>query len=545
MTDTTLLVASPLVFGAAAFSLASGVRSSRAARPGPGSTGKASRHAPPARFATRRDLVRLLVAAPTRGRLVIGTLSPRSMAPGQLGQGRSASIYIRWRSRLIAAETRQSLIVVGPTQTFKTSGLVVPAVIEWDGPVAVASVKADVIHATSAHRRAKGPLWIYDPQGVASSQLHYGERCTWDPLAACDAWEEARRVASAMVETSRPDKSGLEDSQFWYTMAGKLLAPLLLAAARSGRSMEDVARWVDSEEATEVLDALEDPPCEPALRSFLASGRREERQRSSIYATLESILESYTGEAALAGLRPAGAFDPKSLLGSDSGTLYLVAPVQDQRSVRARFSMLFTELLRSAFSKAEHQARPLDPPLLVVLDEAANLAPLADLDELAATAAGHGVQLVTVWQDIAQVQARYGPRSQSIVNNHRAKLFLSGIADPATLEQVSQLAGDHDLLLPAYGSDRSGQATTFTSTSRRLLPPDALRRMSPGSGVLIYGHYPPALVRLRPRMARELPGDRHPRDTRATSYIGEPGTTRGQGLMRSIARAMSSKTGSS
>ena len=41
------------------------------------------------------------------------------------------------------------------------------------------------------------------------------------------------------------------------------------------------------------------------------------------------------------------------------------------------------------------QARPLDPPLLVVLDEAANIAPLAELDGLAATCAGHGVQLLT------------------------------------------------------------------------------------------------------------------------------------------------------
>jgi type IV secretory pathway TraG/TraD family ATPase VirD4 len=41
--------------------------------------------------------------------------------------------------------------------------------------------------------------------------------------------------------------------------------------------------------------------------------------------------------------------------------------------------------------------------LLVVLDEAAHIAPLPELDGLAATCASHGIQLVTVWQDLAHV----------------------------------------------------------------------------------------------------------------------------------------------
>jgi hypothetical protein len=76
----------------------------------------------------------------------------------------------------------------------------------------------------------------------------------------------------------------------------------------------------------------------------------------------------------------------------------------------------------------------LEPPLLVVLDEAAHIAPLPELDGLAATCASHGIQLVTVWQDLAQVRARYGSRAPTVLNNHRAKVFLPGIADPDTLD---------------------------------------------------------------------------------------------------------------
>jgi type IV secretion system protein VirD4 len=191
------------------------------------------------------------------------------------------------------------------------------------------------------------------------------------------------------------------------------------------------------------------------------------------------------------------AINAASLLDA-SNTLYLCAPAHDQRRLRALFAALVAEVINEAYRKAMSTGRGLDPPLLVVLDEAANIAPLAELDVLASTAAGHGVQLVTVWQDLAQLNARYGAKGPSVVNNHRAKLFLSGIADPGTLEHASQLAGDEDRNMRSRTVDRYGSSSTTDAYSpRRLVPPDALRRLPPGSGLLVYAHLPPVRIRLR------------------------------------------------
>jgi type IV secretion system protein VirD4 len=134
-----------------------------------------------------------------------------------------------------------------------------------------------------------------------------------------------------------------------------------------------------------------------------------------------------------------------------------------------------------------------------VLDEAAHIAPLAELDGLAATCASHGIQLVTVWQDLAQVRARYGARAPTVLNNHRAKLFLPGIADPDTLEYASRLIGDEEAMLPSVTRDpRGGRSTTQSRGPRRLLPPEDLRCLRRGDAVLVYGILPPARLRLRP-----------------------------------------------
>ena len=103
--------------------------------------------------------------------------------------------------------------------------------------------------------------------------------------------------------------------------------------------------------------------------------------------------------------------------------------------------MMIHELLAVVYESAAATGRPIDPPLLLVLDEAANIAPIPNLDEVASTGAGQGMQLLSVFQDLAQVKSRYGERAQTIVNNHRAKVFGTGISDPETLDYVSRVVG--------------------------------------------------------------------------------------------------------
>jgi type IV secretion system protein VirD4 len=439
-------------------------------------------------WARPRDLGALVVrgagagAAALAGRLVLGTLGGRR----RTGSRRTG------RHMLLATEARQSVAVIGPTQCGKTSALAVPAILAWQGPVLAASVKADLLGATRSWRERCGTVWCVDPAASTG-----GATASWSPLVSAGTWAGARRAAADLTEVAQAEVS-LSDSAFWYATAAKLLAPLLFAAAQGG-TMDDVLRWLDLQEADEVLDVLEalgTPDAADAVRALRATWERDDRQRSAVYTTAETVVAPFAERAAVQDA--GGRVDAASLLGG-SNTLYLCAPAHDQRRLRGLFCSLVKHVVDEAFRTSTRSGRPLDPPLLVVLDEAANIAPLVELDGLAATCAGHGIQLVTIWQDLAQMTARYGPRAATVVNNHRAKLFCSGIGDPATLELASQLVGDEELLVPSVTRDAAGgRSTTASPVRRRLLAPDALRRLPPGSGVLVYGALAPARVRLRP-----------------------------------------------
>jgi type IV secretion system protein VirD4 len=424
-----------------------------------------------ARWASRRDLAPLAAAGPGRIRLGVARCAGPRRAP------------------TLWTERAQSVAVIGPTQSGKTTSIAVPAILGWDGPVVAASVKTDLVADTEGWRQRLGTVSYFDPARVTGRPPS-----NWSPLPAARTWDGARRVAADLTEVARSPATS-PDGEFWYATASKLLAPLLFAAATGGATMHDVARWLDTQEVAEVMERLEAAGVEEAIWAARASWQRDDRQRSSVYTTAETVVDPLVGTS-----RPPAAdptIDPDQLL-SGNHTLYLCAPAHDQRRLRGVFVAVVKQVLEAAFTRAARTG-PIDPPLLVVLDEAANIAPVAELDGLAATCAGHGIQLVTIWQDLAQITARYGPRAPTVLNNHRARLFLSGIAEPSTLEHASLLVGEEEVSIRTRTRDgRGGGSLTTSVQRRRLLAPETLRQLPPGTGVLIYGERPPARLRLVP-----------------------------------------------
>lgn len=414
----------------------------------------------------------------------------RGRSPARLTLGRVDG-------RLAYAEPRQSVIVIGPTQTGKTTGFAIPAILEWPGPVVATSVKTDLLHDTLAARSwlPGADTWVYDP--TRSTGLE--DTAGWTPLMGCLTWSGAQRTASWLVRAARRAGSGVEGDAFWYAAAEKVLAPILLAAACSGGFMQQVIAWLDTQDSEHVTTALQENGFEEAVVAFDAISMWDERTRGSVYATAQTVLLAYTDPGVLASAQTS-ELQPKHLLNGKNNTAYLCAPAHEQRRLQPLFATLIQEIVAHAYERATETGGPLHPPLLLVLDECANIAPLRELATLASTGAGQGIQLVTIFQDMAQINAVYGPdRAPTIVSNHRAKVILSGIADMPTLRYVSQLLGDREVRRQATSIDADGRRSTNESVAYRdLAPENLLREMRPSHGVLVYGHLPPAKLELRP-----------------------------------------------
>ncbi|MBW3643457.1 MAG: type IV secretory system conjugative DNA transfer family protein, partial [Actinobacteria bacterium] len=363
-------------------------------------------------------------------------------------------------------------------------------------------------------------VWVYDPTGSAGPRPE-----GWSALAACGTWAGAQRVAAWLVEAARPRRDSVTDADYWYGQARRALAPYLHAAALAGEPMATVVRWVESVEEAEVDHVLcelaPDAPREAvgswalaapgdggeALVAARSLWQKEERLRDSILATAENVLAGYA-DPGVAALDEAGGIDLDEWLEGDN-TIYVVAAAHDQARLRPVFSVLVAEAVRRAYDLANACGGRLVDPCLVLLDEAGNIAPAAQLPTWAATARSHGISLITVWQDLAQLRALYGDSAATVLNNHRARLFGSGIADVSTLEYLSRIVGQSAFVEHNRSVDLAGGRRSLSEHTswRPVAPVDTLRRLRRDEALLVHGADLPVRLRLRPWFAeRSLRG---------------------------------------
>ena len=435
------------------------------------------------RWATWRDLAPLRVRRPRPGSLVLG----------------------RRGAHLLATEPETSVLVIGPTRSGKTSGLVVPNLLEWQGAAIVTSTKSELVDLTSAYRRTQGPVWVYDPTGEAGM---LPDRVTWSPLHGCESLDAAWRVAAWLCAVLQQGGNRSDSDWAHWAESGKLLvAPMLYAAATGGCTVVDVRDWVagfDVDTPSALLEAragpTSDPQCDArrALAMLASIEQRPEKERGTVFSTVMRIFTVFN-ERAVADSALSSEFDAGRLL-RERGTLFLCTPRQTPERVAALFVGILMTVVTRAYALAAAAPRGrLDPGLGLFLDELANVVPIEELPSLASQGAGRGVVLMSIVQDLSQLRARYGTdRANSILNNHGCKVILSGVTDPETAETISRLVGRAEYTDVQLSHNQGGTARSYSVRRDPMASPDALRQLQEGTAVVLYRGKPPAIVRLRP-----------------------------------------------
>jgi type IV secretion system protein VirD4 len=392
-------------------------------------------------------------------------------------------------------------VAFGPPQSGKSAGLAVPALLEWDGPAVASSIKTDLLASTHVRRRALGPVFVFDPFELSGS-----EGQTWSPLRGASSWDGALEVAWRLAAAGELDQRGVEGGDFWAIAAEQRLAPLLFAAARTGAGMGAVVRWAYGQGSRELYEAISEltgtargeaelegaHAAYDAVRAFEAQA---DRTRSSIEATAQGLLRAYRFARVVRSAR-SSEITPDGLL-DRRATLYLIGDAKASKLLRPIFLALLSEIVDRAYERATLAGGRLELPLLLCLDEAGNVAPLPNLAEIASTAPSHNIQLVSIFHDLAQAHSRYGPQAETVVNSHRARMLLPGVADLETLRYFSGLAGEEEARETTRTVQAGGGSRTIGVRRRPLVAPEALRQLPAGHALLLYGRIPPAQVRLR------------------------------------------------
>lgn len=407
---------------------------------------------------------------------------------------RRGLVYLGTRSgRWVCAEPEHAVLVVGPPRQGKTSAIVVPTILAASGPVVATSTKEDVLIPTAPTRRQVGTCWLFDPSGTVtppSSIARSVKPLRWAPVQGCSTWDGAVMIAHSIVATSRPAE-GLRDAGHWAERAEALLAPLLHAAALDGWSMRQLMHWILRQDHESPQDILTRSGAELAADTLAGVARSAPNERSGIWSTAAGALAVYRSKAALAATDEPN-FDPTAFVHS-SDTVYIAAPGRHQDVTAPLVVALLEEIRSAAYARtADHERRGGGElrPVLFLLDEVANIAPLPDLPSIVSEGGGQGLIVLACLQDLSQARHRWGERAEGFLSLFGTKVFLRGIQDIRTLQAISTLAGEHEVKrVSVERADRSlfrrsKRSRTYSRQREPRLPVEVIATGRKGWAVL-------------------------------------------------------------
>lgn len=301
------------------------------------------------------------------------------------------------------------LLVYAPAPARRPT--VVRAVHDAEGPVLVVTSDPTVWAETKDARAKLGPVLVYDPGHLCDTPA----RLHWSPTEGCELPDIAAARAAALLAPVRPQAridAAVADT------AQTLLQCWLHAAAVDGRPFRQVLRWASGSGAHEPVRLLRThPKAASGLAGLLESALTAYPERREVAQELTVRAFAALSTVHIREVRTANRADSLALASfvDEGGTLYLVGePIEDPRS-RPGAMPLLTALAADVVEHGRRMAARssdgrLDPPMTLVLDDVAAVAPLPQLPELLAAGQNRGMPALVLLRSREQGRARWQER---------------------------------------------------------------------------------------------------------------------------------------
>jgi type IV secretory pathway TraG/TraD family ATPase VirD4 len=207
--------------------------------------------------------------------------------------------------------------------------------------------------------------------------------------------------------------------------------------------------------------------------------------------TAKSILVSCGARLApfdIAELREITAYDELALdtLGERKTALFLIMSDNDL-TFNFLISMVYTQLFNLLCERADdvHHGR-LPVHVRCLIDEAANIGQIPNLEKLVATIRSREISACLVLQARSQLKAIYKDHADTIVGNMDSQLFLGG-SEPTTLKDLSQALGKETIDSYNTGETRGREQShsmNYNKLGKELMSVDELAVMDGNKCIL-------------------------------------------------------------
>ncbi|QKE85111.1 TraM recognition domain-containing protein [Arthrobacter sp. NEB 688] len=392
--------------------------------------------------------------------------------------------------------------VIGPQGSGKTLDLLTPALLGAPGAALVTLTKPDDLLLTITSRSSRGrPCVVLDPFGLVPGL----PELVWDPMAGCVdpvvAERRAKAFTAGTVGAAGQRGHGDDAARFYAAEAAKVIQAYLHAAALTGRTLDDVLRWVaHSAAATEPLEILGGhPDAAPFWRGLLHGALRgDERTAGNTTTTVQQALALFFQEGTRRRCTPAAgrpATDVADVI-ARGGTIYLLGRDSPYDSASPLMTAVAEHVLDTALELAHGSPwGRLCPPMLACLDELPSTTPLPTLQTRMANERALGVSFIWAAQTRAQLTQVFGEHAaRSVLGLTNVLVMFGGSKDATFNQETSDLLGRVRVPRTTWGSGASQRSVSGEDIP--ILTGPEIRQLPPRHALVVAEHGRPLIARL-------------------------------------------------
>ena len=366
----------------------------------------------------------------------------------------------------------KNVLIVGGSGSGKTRFVLKPNLLQMHSSYVVTDPKGSVVNECGYAMLKNGyRIKIFNTINFHKS-MHY------NPFAYIhDEKDILKLVTTLMTNTKGEGKSG---DEFWEK-SEKLLYSALIGyihyeAPEEEQTFSTLLEMLNSMEVREddeefknavdlMFDELEEKdPDHFAVRQYkkykLAAGK-----------TAKSILVSCGARLApfdIKELREITAYDELELdtLGDQKTALFLIMSDTDA-TFNFLISMVYTQMFNLLCEKADDvYGGRLPVHVRCLIDEAANVGQIPNLEKLVATIRSREISACLVLQAKSQLKAIYKDNADTIIGNMDSQIFLGG-SEKSTLKDLNEILGKETIDMYNTGESR-GQSQSYNMNYQKL-----------------------------------------------------------------------------
>ena len=395
---------------------------------------------------------------------------------------RTERLMMSNRPKNPANARNKNVLIIGGSGSGKTRFWLKPNLLQMHSSYVVTDPKGSiVVECGNALLKNNYNIKIFNTINFKKS-MHY------NPMAYIRSEKDILKLVTTLIANTKGD--GKAGDEFW-TKAETLLYCALIGYIHYEAPVEEqnfstLIEFLNAMEVREDDEEFQNPvdmmfeALEKKKPNHFAV-RQYKKYKLAAGKTAKSILISCGARLApfdIQEVRDVTSYDELQLdtLGDKKTALFLIMSDTDS-TFNFLISMIYTQLFNLLCEKADDvYGGRLPVHVRCLIDEAANIGQIPNLEKLVATIRSREISACLVLQAQSQLKAIYKDNADTIIGNMDSRIFLGG-SEPTTLKELNQALGKETIDMfntsdtrgnsPSYG-------TNYQKTGKDLATVDEL-----------------------------------------------------------------------